>query len=273
MIVPQQSGITDLVALQVNTVLALLSDPRITCPVLPEISFYMQSDQQIDALWMMPQSAFTVTPQGNFVYVPQSPGGLVGAGMLVEMPSMSSNSPGVTGSPATWDVTIVTFEERNTNFLQGTGNFVTSEQFAQLAIDILHLQYMGPQFNTLQVKQGAITPAHDFMEQKPGIMAWRTNFTSTAGRNQSVRSIPVTIAFDGVNCTLTAAGAAAIYYTTDGSMPCSGNVINNTQWTNPPGIGATLYTVPFAVTSGTVVYAASQNPGNTLSLVRYSTAQ
>ena len=263
-----QGGVTDLVALQSNVTLILLSDPRILCPVLPEIKFYMQSDQQIDALWMMPQSSFAVTPQGNWVFVPNVPGGLVGAGMLVEMPSMTVNSPAVTGSTATWDVNIVSFEERNTNFLSGTGTGITSEQYAQLAIDILQLQYCGPQFNTLQVKNGAINPAHDWMEIYPGIMAYRTSFTSTAGRQQTPRSVPVFTSIATGTCTLTCSdGAATLYYTTDGSMPCSANINTNQTFPNPTGIGATVYTGPFPVQSGQLVLAASQKQGLILSPV------
>lgn len=270
MIIPIQTGFTDLVALQNSIVFMLMDDPRIAnAPVIPEIKTIMQSDLEVDMLWQLNRNAFVITPQGVWDIVPENPGGLVGAGMLVEMPEMTVNSPAVTGSPATWNVNIVTFEERNTNFTPGTGTQITAEQYCQFAIDILQLQYFGPQFNTLQVKQQAIVPAHDWMELK-GVIAYRTQFTSTAGRTQTKRSPLPTLSINAGMCAIACSDTqAAIYYTTDGSMPVSANYNTNMTYPNPDGVGATPYTVPFSVTSGQMILTATRSTGLTLSPVAF----
>lgn len=273
MIIPIQTGFTDLVQLQGAIAMMLMDDPRIAnAPVIPEIKLIMQSDLEVDMLWQINRNAFVITPNGVWDILPDNPGGLVGAGMLVEMPEMTVSSPGVTGSPATWNINVVTFEERNTNLTPGTGTMITAEQYSQLAIDILQLQYFGPYFNTLQVKQQAIVVAHDWMETK-GVIAYRTQFTSTAGRQQTMRSPLPAIVINAGMVTITCSDhAAALYYTTDGTMPVSANYNQNATYPNPPGVGATPYTVPFAVTSGQLVYAAARSTNLILSPVAYATA-
>lgn len=262
-------GITDLVALQAAVSIVLRDDPRLAnVPIVPEVKFIMENDQSIDALWTLPVSAFTITTQGVTINGQGAPG-LVGAGILVEMPGATSDSPEVSGPPLTWDVDIVCFEERNTNFLAGIGTGVTSEQYAQIVLDILQLQYLGPQFNTLKSKQSAINPAHDRMQLTPGIIAYRTSLRSDAGRNQTPRTQPVAATFLGGNCTLTCGdGAAAVYYTTDGTMPCSANV----NAANPAGAGATLYAAPFAVTSGQSLLFAARNTAANLNISQVRSA-
>jgi hypothetical protein len=263
MVIPQLNTIVNLNALQIAVTQLLLDDPRLAnTPIVPELKFIMESDQSVDALWMLPSSAFVVTPSGVFINDQTPPSGsLVGAGLLIEMPGASTDSPKVSGPPLVWDINIVAFEERNTNFLAGTGTLITAEQYALIVLDILHLKEVY-QFGTLTAKTNALTLAHDWMQMKPGIYAFRASLQAVVGRNQSGRSKPVVIAFTAGSgtdtVTLTCAdGAASVYYTTDQSMPVSANVKPNNQ----PGIGATLYTAPFVVNSGTLVLAASSKPG------------
>jgi hypothetical protein len=265
--------------LQNFVVMLLLDDPRLAnVPVVPEWKFHMESDQIIDILWTAPRTTFNVTPTGPIV-LPDGSGGnnaasqappLVGAGMLVEMPTIVSDSPGVSGPPRVWQLSVVSFEERNTNFLPGTGTCVTSEQYAQLVADILHLQFTFT-YGTVQAKRDLVSPAHDWMNLKPGIFAYRTLFQATVGIPQTQRTAPALVSFAGGNCTVTCSDSgAAAYYTTDGSCPCGANV----NPFNPAGVGATLYTTPFAVASGTLVLAAARNSaaGKTLSPVNGATA-
>ena len=266
--VPINTSVQDLVYLQNAVTLILRDDPRLAAvPVVPEIKFLMDSDQSLDALWMLPAGAFTVTPTGVTINANAAPGP-VGAGILVEMPGATSESRGVTGPPLVWEIGVVAMEERNTNFLSGTGTGITSEQLAQIVMDILHLQAVFG-FGTLRVRSSCFTPAHDWMQLKPGIVAYRASFEAEVGRKQTGRSASVSGSFVGDTLTLTCSDSAAtIYYTTDGSMPCSSNV--NTG--NPAGIGASIYTQPFAVTSGMVVLFASRKAGTLLSGVYQATA-
>src|SRR5271157_632891 len=99
--IPVLSGITDLVALQNAVTFLLLDDPRLAnTPVVPEFKLQMTSDQAVECLWKQPRNAFTLTPTGFSLNGGVT--GLVGAGLLVEMPEATSNSPGVTGPPLTW---------------------------------------------------------------------------------------------------------------------------------------------------------------------------
>ena len=215
----------------------------------------MENDQSIEALWSLPRTAFTISPNSITINPGAAPGP-VGAGLLVEMPGFTVNSPKVRGSPATWDINIVAMEERNTNFLAGTGTLITSEQYAELCVDIFQLAYIFP-YGTLTVKQNAISPAHDWMQIRPGIVAYRTSFEATVGRKQSTPTLAAQPMIAGGMCTINVPdGLSVAYYTTDGSMPVSSNSNPN----NPAGVGATIYTAPFAVTSGTTVLCAARNP-------------
>lgn len=277
--VPVNNSVVDLVALQNFVTLLLLDDPRLDAvPIVPEIKFHMESDQQVDALWTLPRSSFVVSPSGvETVDSSGTSGGnnaaassLVGAGLLVEMPGANCDSPAVTGPPLTWEVNVVAMEERNTNFLPGTGTCVTSEQLAQIVLDVLHKQAVFG-YGTLQANRQAISPAHDWMSMKPGIVAYRASLRADAGRKQTQRSANVAASWSGDTLTLTCADAgASIWYTTDGSVPCAANAIQGSA----AGVGATLYTLPFAVTSGTQVLFASKNltAGTLLSAVSTATA-
>lgn len=249
-------GMTDLVYLQSCLTLLLANDPRLAnTPVVEEVKFLIDSDLAIDILWQQPANAFSLTPSGYTINSGAT--GPVGAGIMVEMPSLNVNSTKVTGSPATWEIGIVCFEERNVNLLPGTGTLITAEQYAELCVDILQLQYIY-QFGTLTVKTQAVAPANDFNGSRPGIVAWRASFEATTGRVQTQRSALVVPIFSGGNCTLTCAdNAASVFYTTDLSAPVQKNINPN----NAAGIGATAYTAPFAVTSGTTVLAASSKAG------------
>ncbi len=264
--IPVLTGIVDMTGLQQAITFLLLDDPQIAAggaPVVPELKLQMTSDQTVDALWTLPRSAFTMTPTGLLVNGDAT--GPVGAGLLVEMPGAVADSPGVSGSPLTWDVKVACFEERNTNMTPGVGTLVTAEQYAQLVLNALHLQYIFP-YGVLQVQHDAMPVAHDWMSMKPGIFAQYACFKATVGRVQSKRTAPATVTISGGQCTLACAdGTAAIWYSTDGSAPVAANAASQ----NAAGVGAQPYTGPFAVASGVTVLAAARSglPNTVLSAV------
>jgi hypothetical protein len=131
-----------------------------------------------------------------------------------------------------------------------------SEQLAQIVKDILHLQNFGAfagvlsGFGTLKCKTSWLTPAHDWMQQKVGVIAYRVSLEATSGVKQSTRSAAVVATFNNGMCTLTCYdGSASIYYTTDGTIPVQANP------------NAKTYQGEFAVTSGQTVMAASKRAG------------
>ena len=262
--------ITDLTGLLSQVTLILLDDPRLNVPIVSEWKLQMESDQQVSILWQLPRSAITVLPNGilsvsgatggNYSAPnPATPSSRVGAGIMIEMPEMDVNSPDVTGSPATWKLSVVCFEERNTNFTPGVGTGVSSEQYAQIVLDDLQLQWTYL-YGTIKVKQNAIQPAHDLMSQPvfDGIWAMRVSFEATTGRLQSTRSAGVTSFVNNGFCTLSCSDpGAAIFFTVDYSAPTSSNCNSNPL--AAPGVGSTLYTAPFAVTSGQTILYASRN--------------
>lgn len=252
--IPKLTGVVDLVALQNAITLLLCDDIRLVdVPILPEIKLQQESELQVDIMWTLPRSAFIVTPSGVTIGAGTGP---VGAGILVEMPGAKTSSPGVSGPPTDWEINVVAFEERNTNLTPNVGIGLMSEQIAQIVKDILQLQNFGTfasspwGFGTLRANASWLNPAHDWMQIKPGIVAYRVSFTSTSGVKQTPRSQPVVVSFNTGMCTLTCSDIlAAVYYTLDGSLPVKANP------------NAKPYSAPFSVNSGQQVLAASRRTG------------
>lgn len=257
--IPKLPTIVDEVAVQKALTLILCSSAALsTVPILPQVKLLMEADLLTDSLWTLPRAAFTITEDGW--QVNQGATGLVGAGILVEMPEMDNDSPGVSGAPATWMASIVAFEERNTNFLTGTGIGISSSQLCQMVQDSLHLQNIYG-IGTFQCVQAAIRQATDWEDRNPGIIAYRTTLRAKVGRVQTVRSEPVTAQFNLGLCTLTCSdNTATIYYTTDGSVPVAANP------------AAVKYSAPFNVTSGTTVMFGSTKTGLNQSQINGATA-
>lgn len=251
--IPQLTGIVDLVSLQSAIGLILLSDERLKdVPMLPEVKLLAESEQQVDVLWTLPRQAVRFLPTRMDVDAVVSDGDgaqKVGCGLLVEMPSAASHSPAVTGPPLTWEVSIVAFEDRNTNFVNNVGIGIMAEQLAQLVLDILQLQQIAG-YGTFQASSGkAIDVAHDWIALKPGIFAYRATVAATIGRNQTPRSADAKATFVGGNCTITCTDPnAEIRYTTDGSMPVKANP------------NATVYVNAFPVQSGDMILTGTFTP-------------
>ena len=254
--IPKLNGIVDEIALMKSIALIIADDARLAkVPVMPQIKFLADGELLEDILWQLPRSAFTLTADGWTVNTAVTPGQPVGAGILIEMPEMDTDSPKVSGTPATWRVPIVAFQEINTNFLPGLGIGITSGQLCQIVLDICQNLYIFG-YGTFNPEQGAIKAAQDWTSLKPGIEAHRLTLTGTVGRVQSTRSAIVQASFAAGDCILTCAdGAAKVLFTTDFTEPVE---------TNP---NAQVYSVPFAVLSGTIVKCASKAAGKILSSI------
>ncbi len=81
----------------------------------------------------------------------------------------------------------------------------------------------------------------------------------SGGDDTAMPAIATTPSGDDVQIALsTVTGGAAIYYTTDGSYPGSGNYRVNDDGTTT--LLATLYTAPFTVPAGTTLRAGAEHP-------------
>ncbi len=258
--VPKLSGFVDEIALQKSLALILADDYRFAdVPVAPEIALLAESEVLVDALWQLPRAAISVTKDGWTIQ--EGPTGPVGCGLLVEMPEMDYDSPGVrNGSPATWKVGIVGFCEPNTAFLKGTGTGYTSSQLCQIALDVTQmLEIYG--FGAFKSERSSITHAKDWEQLKPGVAAHRLTIGATVGRLSSIRSAQASAAFAGGLCTLSCADAGAtIRYTTDFSEPVATNA------------AAKVYAAPFPVASGASVKFATKAIGKVTSPINGATA-
>lgn len=259
--IPTLPNLVDEIALMKTLALVLRDEARLAAvPVMPEVKFLMESETALDVLWTLPVSGFINTADG-FDVIQGGATGTVGNGILVEMPEMDDNSPGVrNGSPATWKVGIVGFCEPNVAFTPGIGSGFTASQLCQIAQDVTQmLNIYG--FGTFKSDASAIKAANDWTSLKPGVTAYRLTIGATVGRVVSQRSANVTASFNAGLCTLTCTdGAAAIYFTTDGTPPVKSNP------------NATLYSAPFAVDSGSTINFASRKAGTVVSHIWGSTA-
>ena len=251
-----QSVVDDFIALANTFALLLASDDRLQyVPVIPEYKLLMDSELATDILWTLPRACIQLTGTGWNVNttVPDDPSQMppVGCGLLVEMPTFVATATAVTGPPATTEINVVAFEERNINWTSGTGIFISVEQLASIALDVMHLWGHGL-YGTFKAKPGMNpSPARDWMEQKPGIMAYRATVHGMIGRQQTQRETVVTFNFSGGMCTLGCIDVAAtIYYTLDGSCPVKANP------------QAVKYSGPFpSPASGSLVFASAWAPG------------
>lgn len=209
-----------------------------------EKKFRADKTIQVDSIWATPRV-----------------GGGAGAGLLVEMPRLTVDKPNsqvnhVIGS-------VVVFEERNLNFTPGVGTMKSAEQWAQLAVEFMRGWIIG-QAGGLVVEPNAIAPARDWMTgdaklAENGIIALRGSVSQRAARPNYGRAIAPALSVTGNMATFVPAAQADgsapnIYYTLDGSMPCS--------VPRDDGSSALTWTgAAFAVASGTLVQWIAIQPG------------
>lgn len=227
---------TDLVQLQEDcTYLLLAAEQLVKVNVVQYRKLRLASVINLDSLWQSPRTGRTES----------------GIGVLVEMPRVDVTSNNVSGPPLDLVIPFVVIEEPNINLTPDVGTLLSAEEVCQRLIDVLHLQCFGAA-GTLQstgFKEAAEFPA--------GLVAYRNEFKLKLARTQTPRCATPQVAVAAGLATLTTATAgAAIYYTTDGSLPGSATT------------GALRYTVPFAVTSGQTLRFAAWATGYNPSEIR-----
>lgn len=266
-----QTSTEDSLTLQMLVAMMLADDSRLLnlVPVIPIFAMNQESEIAQNGIWTYPAKSFLLTPNGFKIQPIANPTGLkTGCGIIVEWPDIATDSPGVSGPPATYSFPIVGLEDRNQNQDATGGIGFTSDQLCKIAVDILHLHSIAGigergSPGTFQATGNFIQVAHDWMnsEIRPGIYAHRATFRMTVGRKQSQFGTNVLATFNNGQCTLNCSDiTATVYYTTDGTPPLG---INPTTQ---------IYSAPFAVTSGQVIYCASRNVGTTLSEILKFTA-
>jgi hypothetical protein len=240
----------------------LADDPRLLnlVPVVPQFALNQESELATKGIWTYPAGSFLLTPAGFSIQPIADPTGLkTGCGIVVEWPERATDSPGVSGPPSTYSFHIVALEDRNINQNATVGIGYTSDQLCDIAVDILHLHAIAGigdrgSTGTLQAVSNYLQPAHDWMDMNPGIYAHRATLRMTVGRKQSQFGTNVLATFDNGQCTLNCSDiTATVYFTTDGTPPLGVNPTTE------------IYSAPFSVTSGQVIYCASRNVGTTLS--------
>jgi hypothetical protein len=173
--------------------------------------------------------------------------GLVGLACLVLMPCARLRYPNLPGPQFEIELTIRTFEDPKVN---NTGLSAESVAVANYRwLDGLLVEDLTELYG--DEKDNAVRPNYDY----PGFLVYDSVLKGALPQDFIGRTPPPAIQDDDHgHVTLTCADpAAAIYYSTNGSLPTPG--------APPDGNAATnRYTVPFAVQSGAIVRALAWNP-------------
>jgi len=172
--------------------------------------------------------------------------GKTGVHCLVLMPSFFVEDPNVPGIQGSVELTIRTFEDpkiNNTNLSAEDVALANLRWFGD-GLVIAGLLAIYP-----STKGSALKPNYDY----PGFLVYDTVLRGKLPQDYPGRTAQPSISNDNTgNVTLNCSdGAAGIYYTLDGSMPQPGDA---------SGTGATkVYTIPFNVTSDTIVRCLAWN--------------
>lgn len=197
--------------------------------VIQEREWLMSSEINFNALWQAPRAAR----------------GLVGAGLLVEMPKLDITKPN--SLQRNLVVSIGVIEERNLNMTAGVGSLVSSEEIAEMALDFM-FGWVVQRSSALTPESGTVRPAPDLIKGD-GLVTYRAAVSlrrehhAVARCDTPVLSEPSAGTFALANGALTP--DAAIYYTTDESFPGRANS------------AAVLYAGPVALAVGTVLTFAA----------------
>ena len=160
-----------------------------------------------------------------------------GAGILVEMPTLTVNKPNVTGPVLEVEFPVLVMEQPTVNMTQ-QGTQTSAETICQIVMETLHHFSLGQ--GALRAMPNAITPATEYR----GVIAYRCHlgFTSAAPPTQRTGLVQVTMNGDLATMACAADPAAQIWYTLDGSFPTSplgGNassqLYNNSPISAPSG--------------------------------------
>lgn len=177
--------------------------------------------------------------------------GKAGAGVVVGIPSVEHNFPNVAGPERKLLLPVSVFAQPSVNALASTGTGLEAEEIVDL-IDALLARFQVEGLGTIYCD--ATMPN---LETAAGVIRYDMIFVCENARDEITRCEPVTLAeAPALTLTLTCATAgAAIYYTTDGSLPGPDAATGLAAGT------ATLYSAPFAVTSGARVSVAAYKTG------------
>ena len=182
--------------------------------------------------------------------------GKIGAGVLVEMPTLTVDKPNVEGPIYEVDISLLCMEQPTINLNSTSGTCMSAEELAQNCLDIFHLLVIDG-VGQLRAAPIAIQPATEF----PGMVAYRAHMSVMNPRGQTARAGYCTIVFATGQATITCSTGDEVWFTTDGSYPCpTGNPV------------ARKYSGSFDVNSGDVIRASSWAADKNLSAVRQAVA-
>lgn len=179
--------------------------------------------------------------------------GKVGVCVVVIISSAEYLYPNVLDGPLVIKFTVAVLENVEANMATSTGTLKAAFTVATRVLNVLQ-QYQGPgkcdmvmpERNTIKVipnEDGLVAYGVDFMTNEDA----RTATTKVA---QPIPSISGSTLPKTVTLTCAAPAAAAIYYTLDSSYPSAINTAH-----------ATLYTVPFSVTTACWLRAGASKTG------------
>lgn len=180
----------------------------------------------------------------------------LGAGVLVEMPTLNCDKPNVTGPILEVGLSILVMEQPTINMSAAQGTLLSAEEIAKRVLETCHLLHTGNAL--LRAASAAVTPANEYA----GVIAYRVNLSTMSASEQPVRPAMVSIdATDLSAVTLACADTTAlIYYTLDGSYPA--------KYGNPKSL---LYESPLGLQTGDVIRAASYAEGKNVGSVKIQT--
>lgn len=184
----------------------------------------------------------------KLVYLTQR-NGKYGAGILVEMPTLSVNKPNVSGPVLEVDFSVLVMEQPTINMTAGAGTTMAAEEISLLVTETLHLMSLGT--GSLRAMPNAITPATEYK----GLVCYRVHAGFTSATPAMQRTSVVQLVNAGGTVTMTCAGdpTATIFYTLDLSFPANQDGGNTSS---------TVYTAPIATpASGTTIRASAYAVG------------
>ncbi len=172
-------------------------------------------------------------------------GGKLGAGVVVNMPTIEVPDPDVPGPELKVVLAARAMENPTVNQDPAQGTLVTAEQIAIWVLQVFH-QLLIEGLCSLYPSRRAIVPNTDF----EGVVAYDVFLEATMPITPIVQVATPAIGGNILGVTLTpVTNGSTIYYTTDESFPGKANP------------AAQIYAVPFVVAGGTVVRWAAYKTG------------
>jgi hypothetical protein len=174
-------------------------------------------------------------------------GGKSGIAAVVRLPSANVAEPNIPGPRLRLIYTVRVLENPMINMgSAGTGK--SAEDVALVILNLLH-HFQAADFGSALFCDGQALVGLDADDQ--GRIGYDCNVTMNLGLARSTRVNTPAISGTPAGVTITCGtGGADVVYTTDGSYPVIGT-----------GFTGTLYSAPFAVTSGTLVRSVATKSG------------